>query len=183
MSKDTTKFYVESGNWRGCISLPVKSSEVTNYDFIEAATRAMEMVFDERKEIGKDFEIVNLYDKSGKDYFTEEFSGELSDVPECLFGLLTACFLEKDINNQENWWYFLSSKIFANAGQHKNVSLATNVEKKYAKEVNEFKAREEELIELDKRGELDARLADAKKKMKKKTPPKKDAGNESDNKL
>lgn len=183
MSNDTTKFYVESGNWRGCISLPVKRSEVSNYDYIEAATRAMESVFDERKEIGKEFEIISLFDKSGKDYFDSEFTGQLSDVPECLFGLLTACFLEKDVNNQENWWYFLSSKIFANAGQHRNVSLATAVEKQYSKEVNEFKAREEELIGLDKRGEMDARIAEAKKKMKKKSPPKKDSGNESDNQL
>lgn len=180
MSKDTTKFYVESGNWRGCISLPVKPSEVSNYDYIEAATRAMEAVFDEHKEIDKEFEIISLYDKSGKDYFTEEFSGQLSDVPECLFGLFTVSFLEKDIDNQENWWYFLSSKIFANAAQHRNVTLATNVEKKYAKEVNEFKAREEELIEYDKRGELEERLTEAKKKMKKKSPPKKDSGSEQE---
>jgi len=171
---DTTKFYVESGNWRGVISLPVKKNEVSNYDYIEAATRAMECVFDERKEIGKEFDIIQLFDKSGKDYFDSEYGGQLSDVPECLFGLLTACFLEKDIDNQENWWYFLTSKIFANAGQHRNVHLATEVEKKYSKEVNEFKLREEELIELDKRGELETRIESAKKKMKKKTPPKKD---------
>lgn len=183
MSNDTTKFYVESGNWRGSISLSVKKSNVSNYDYIEAATRAMESVFDEGKEIGKEFEIIRLLDKDGKDYFDSEYSGQLSDVPECLFGLLTACFLEKDVDNQENWWYFLSSKIFANAGQHRNVSLATAVEKQYSKEVNAFKLREEELIELDKRGELEERIDKAKKRMKKKSPPKKDNGNESDNQL
>jgi hypothetical protein len=143
----------------------------------------MEYVFDDNREIGKEFEIIRLLDKSGKDYFDAEYAGQLSDVPECLFGLLTACFLEKDVENQENWWYFLSSKIFANAGQHRNVKLATEVEKQYSKEVNEFKLREEELIELDKRGELEERIEEAKKKMKKKTPPKKNKGNESDNQL
>lgn len=172
---NTTKFYVESGNWRGCVVMPVKKSEVSNYDYIEAATRAMEYVFSKNKEIGNDFELISLLDKNGKDYFDANYSGKLSEVPDCLFGLLTACFLEKDIDLPENWWYFLTSKLFANAAQHKNVFLAESVEKKYSKEVNEFKRREEDLIDLDKRGELDDYLNSVKKKNKKNSPPKDDS--------
>jgi hypothetical protein len=90
--------------------------------------------------------------------------------------MLTACFLEKDKNTQEKWWYFLSSKIFANAGQHRNSALAESVEKKYEKEVAEFKSQENELVELDKKGKLGKKLASGtvhKAVKKKKTPPKK----------
>lgn len=175
---DTTTFLVETGNWRASITLPVKPTSVGNYDYIEAATRAMESVFDERKDIGKTFEMVHLYDKNKKDYFDAEYSGNLSDIPDPLFGMLTACFLERDKNTQEKWWYFLSSKILANAGQHRNSSLAEAVEKNYEKEVAEFKSQENELVELDKKGKLGKKLASDKtvhkSSKKKKTPPKKD---------
>jgi hypothetical protein len=154
----------------------VKPTAVSNYDYIEAATRAMESMFDERKDIGKSFEMIHLYDKDKKDYFDAEYSGNLSDIPDPLFGMLTACFLEKDKNTQEKWWYFLSSKIFANAGQHRNSALAESVEKKYEKEVAEFKSQENELVELDKKGKLGKKLASGtihKAVKKKKTPPKK----------
>jgi hypothetical protein len=180
-SSDTTKFYVETGNWRASVILPVKKSEVSNYDYIEAATIAIECVFNEKKNISKNFEILKITDKSGRDYFDAEYEGDLSDVPESLFGLLTACFMEKDMNRQENWWYFLTSKIFANAAQHQNVSLATEVEKKYSKEVNEFKLREEELIELNNSGDLEKTLEDAKKRLKKK-PKKQNPPDENDSK-
>lgn len=158
MSSNTTTFYVESGNWRVKVILDVKPESVDNYDYIEAATIAMESVFDERKEFGDKVEMVHLFDKNGNDYFDVEYSGQLSDIPSNLFGLLTASFLEKDINTPENWWYFLSSKIFANAGQHRNVELATAVEANYKKEVDNFKLQEQELVELDKSGKLQERL-------------------------
>lgn len=175
---DTTTFLVETGNWRASVVLPVKSSSVTNYDYIEAATRAMETVFDERKDISESFEMIHLYDKDEQDYFDEEYAGNLSDIPNPLFGMLTACFLEEDKDLQENWWYFLSSKIFANAGQHVNSGLAESVEKHYDKEIEKFKSQEAELAELDKHGKLGEKLSRArsshKASKKKKTPPKKD---------
>ena len=176
---DETVFFVETGNWRARVILPVKLSAVNNYDYIESATRAIECVFDDRKDIGKTFEMVHLYDQNRKDYFDAEYSGNLSDIPDPLFGMLTACFLEKDKNSEENWWYFLSSKIFANAGQHRNASLAESVEKNYEAEVSEFKSRENELVELDKKGKLGKKLEGDRKnykasKKKKKSPPKKD---------
>ena len=187
---DTTTFLVETGNWRASIILQVKPSAVTNYDYIEAATRAIESVFDERKDIGDSFDMIHLYNKDRKDYFDAEYTGNLSDVPDPLFGMLTACFLEKDKNSEENWWYFLSSKIFANAGQHKNSALAESVEKNYAEEVAEFKSQENELIELDKKGQLGKKLNNSKgshkASKKKKLPPKKDIPppqDESGNKL
>ena len=95
MTKNTTAFYVETGNWRASIILDVKADEVENYDYVEAATRSLEAVFSESKEtLEGNFELVTLMDKKGRDYFDPEYPGELSDIPNTLFGLLTACFLE-----------------------------------------------------------------------------------------
>lgn len=170
-NRDVTEFLIETGNWRASIKLPVRKSDVGNYEYIEAATVALECVFDESKDIGENFEMVNLLDDKGKNYFDEDYGGALSDIPDSTFGLLCACFLAENANKQERWWYFLSSKIFANAGQHCNAALAEKVEKKYSKEVEEFKKQEIKLIELDANGELEQKLADVRRKMKKKKPP------------
>ena len=178
MTKNTTTFYVETGNWRASIILDVKADEVENYDYIEAATRSLEAVFSESKEtLEGNFELVTLMDKKGRDYFDPEYPGELSDIPNTLFGLLTACFLEKDRNKPEKWWYFLTSKLFANAAQHYNVELALEVESKYADQVKAFKMKEHD-IKLSNDDTTDGVIkrenkkpADKKNKPDSKNPP------------
>lgn len=172
MTKNTTAFYVETGNWRSSIILNVKLNEVKNYDYIEAATLSIESVFSGKKNIvDGNFELISLLDTNGCDYFDPEYSGELSDIPDRLFGLLTACFLEKDIDNPKNWWYFLTSKLFANAALHYNVDLALGVESKYSEQVKAFKLKELEIIK-SRENDIDIFVKKKKTtKKKNKKPP------------
>jgi len=151
MSKKLSTFFVESGNWRAHVILNIDSNKVENYDYIEAATVAFETIFSKNGEFNEYCELVSLTNQSGEDYFDPNYSGDLMDVPETSFGVLTACYLEKDLEKENKKWYFLSSKIFENSSQPHLVAEALNLEKRWSKQVEEFKQKEKEFIESTKK--------------------------------
>lgn len=149
MAKKLSTFYVESGNWRAHVTLNIDPKKVENYDYIEAATVAFEAIFSKNGEFDENCELVSLINEVGDDYFDPNYSGDLMSVPETLFGVLTSCYLEKDLEKENKKWYFLSSKIFENAAQPYHIDSALKLEKKWSKQVEEFKEKEKQFKQLD----------------------------------
>jgi len=150
MSKQNkkTEFVVETGNWKAYVNHACENTEVENYDFIEAATIALECLFSPNGELGEHCELFSLIDENGEDYFLTTYSGKLSEVPEVLFGVLTACYLKSDIDKPEKKWFLLTSSLFANASQPYNVETALEIEKNWSKEVADFKSKEAQLRKI-----------------------------------
>jgi len=145
MAKKLSTFYVESGNWRAHVTLNIDPNKVENYDYMEAATIAFETIFSKNGEFDEKCELISLINEVGDDYFDPNYSGDLMSVPEALFGVLTSCYLEKNIEKENKKWYFLSSKIFENAGQPYNIEGALKLEKKWSKQVEDFKQKEKQV--------------------------------------
>lgn len=160
-----TKFIIESGNWKATVKMDKKLSDITFYDYMEASTRAVECIFKESKDISEDFDIIELRTADGQNYFSQDFKGNLSEMPDPTFGLLIRCFLEKHLDDREEWWYSLSSKVFANAALHANARLAESIEEKHPEEVAEFKNMEKMLANMDE-GEREKLLKKEKSKFK-----------------
>ena len=142
MSKNTTFFIVETGNWKAKIPINVKLKDVGEYEYVEAATKALEIIFKYDHLIGDTCEFISLQNEEGVNYFDPEYNGKLEDVPDVVFGILTACYLLKDKDDPTVWKYYLSSELFENAAQPHNVELARQTEKQYSKQVMEFKKRQ-----------------------------------------
>ena len=149
MSKKLSTFYVESGNWRASVVLNIDPNKIENYDYIEAATIAFETIFSKDGEFDETCELISLINEVGDDYFDPNYIGDLLNVPETLFGVLVACYLEKDLEKENKKWYFLSSKIFENAAQPHLVEAALLLEKKWSKQVEDFKKKEKEIGESE----------------------------------
>jgi len=147
--KKSTLFFVETGNWKVSVILEIEKNQIENYDYIEATTLAFETAFSDILDFNGNCELISLLNENGEDYFDPEYTGNLSDVPNVMFGVLTSCYLEKNAKNPAKWWYFLSSEIFENASQPSNVTAAREVEKKWSKQVAQFKLKENELRSLE----------------------------------
>lgn len=148
MTKNATDFVVETGNWKAAVHSGESIKNITSYDYMESATKAMEVIFRNDKDLGDECEFISLLDESGDDYFKSDYDGELNDIPDVEFGLLTTCYLLKNKNEPKTWKYFLTSKLFENAAQPYNVELALEIEKKYPKHVEDFK-RTESMKDVD----------------------------------
>jgi len=139
--RNNTKYIVESGNWIAEVKIEKSISDYVDYEYVEAATRAMECVFHVKHDIKDDFDMISLLNKEGKNYFSEEHKGALSDVPDASFGLLTLVYKEIDSNDNDKHMYYLSGDVFANAGMNENVKLARAVEEKYPDDIAAFKEK------------------------------------------
>ena len=106
MTKNTTDFVVETGNWKAAVHSDSSIKNITTYDYIESATKALEVIFRNDKNLGDECEFISLLDESGEDYFKEDYDGELNDIPDVEFGILTACYLLKNKNDPKSWQYF-----------------------------------------------------------------------------
>jgi hypothetical protein len=125
-------YIVKSGNWMARVVVEGEAP----YSYVEAATRAMEGVFGNRP-LTENCELVNLYDKNGKDYFDPD-SG-MSDTPPRMFSVVTVVRKEHDDANTNSYYAFLSSVLFANASQPQNYTLAMQAEALEPENVKRFK--------------------------------------------
>jgi hypothetical protein len=139
-----TPIIVETGNWKVRIKINMSDYEDENYAFIEAATQALENIFGTYGESSNEQEIISLLDNNGKDYFSSDYDGDTSVVPQPFFGVLTVCYIEKYKKNEKKWWYFLTTKLFENAAQPENVEQSIENEKKWATEVEDFLKKEKD---------------------------------------
>jgi hypothetical protein len=128
----TTKipFIAKTSNWKIRVILDVSNEdELGEYHYIEAATQALETCFGEDE--SKDIEMIALYDEDGKNFFGKGYDGDISDIPEPRFGVFIACYIEDDEYNEDKWWFFVTSDLFANASQAENFAIAKEYEKKW----------------------------------------------------
>lgn len=137
-------FIVRTGNWKVCVKLKPQNKTISESDFIEASTMAIESCFG--NEELKNCEILQLFNDSGQNYFSKKYNGDLSEIPEFLFGVLLVCYIETDEHNKEKWKYFVLSDIFANASQPDNYKLAVEFEKKWNKYIEKLQERQKNLI-------------------------------------
>ena len=126
--KTTIPFIVESGNWKIGVTIDHTEDEVlTLYSYIEAATLAVEFIYGKNEIFGNsDFYFYELLDDDGNNCLDDIDDDTIDDVdtPPALFGIITACYLEKDMNKKDKWCFFVTSQLFANAAQPENVEIA-----------------------------------------------------------
>lgn len=131
MNSNTTSTYiVESGNWK--LRVIVEDYDGDEYSYLEAATRAIEGVFGSSP-LGEKCEFVCLMDSKGQDYFDPDVSME--ELPPPMFSVVTGVRKE----NEQSMRVYLTSLLFANAGQPVNFKLAMQAEALEPEKVQAFK--------------------------------------------
>lgn len=125
----TSTYIVESGNWK--IRVVAEDYE-DEYSYLEAATRAIEGVFGTRP-LGEKCEFVCLMDANGQDYFNLDTNVE--ELPPPMFSVVTGVRKE----NETALRVYLTSLLFANAGQPVNFKLAMQAEALEPDKVKSFK--------------------------------------------
>ena len=137
-------FIIRTGNWKARIVLSNESKKVTNMDYVEAVTQAIESCFGESEL--ENCEILELFDVNGKNYFSEKYNGDLSEIPEFLFGVLIVCYLQSDMHRRNKWRYFVSSEIFANASQSENYKLAVKFEARWRTHIDKVMSKQKRIV-------------------------------------
>lgn len=125
----TSTYIVESGNWKIRI---VAEDYGDEYSYLEAATRAIEGVFGSRP-LGEKCEFVCLMDANGQDYF--DLDTNVEELPPPMFSVVTGVRKE----NETTLRVYLTSLLFANAGQPVNFKLAMQAEALEPDKVKSFK--------------------------------------------
>lgn len=140
-----TTIIIETGNWKAKLVMN-EFDEKSNYNYIEASTIALEEIYGVQDDtFSENFELIELYNETGENTLDDEECTDEDDIPDPVFGVLTICYREEDEEDEDKWRYFLTSDLFANAAQPHNVKWAKKIEKKWAKEIKEFKNKEREL--------------------------------------
>lgn len=147
-------FIVRTGNWKVRVVISNDTKKVSDMDYIEATTQAIESCFGESEL--ENCELLELFDEEGKNYFSPRYKGDLSEVPEFLFGVLIVCYLQVDAHTKTKWRYYVSSEIFANASQSENYKLAVDFEKKWKNHIDTVMTNQNRVKEIikTKRSEL-----------------------------
>jgi len=154
-------FIVKTGNWKARVLLKIPVDEVIEeYSYIEATTQAIEYSFGQLED--REVDMLYLFDEEGKNFFSNEYEGDSSNVPEPCFGVFIACYIEDDEKDDSKWWFFVMSEIFANASQPENVEIARDFEKKFKNHIKKLK-------DGQKKKDSDSKIGFKKTKKTKKT--------------
>lgn len=150
---------VSSGNWKVKVKLfsaPDDNAEIEDFTYIEAATRAMEVVFG-KAEFCEDCEIYSLIDMSGNEFFDSEYrANDSGEVPRPMFSIITVVYRMEDEHDEKRYRIYLTRNIFANAAQFVNVELAAAAEAEDPKAVAKFNRLASKLKRNHKKNKKDS---------------------------
>jgi len=159
--KTDIPFIVRTGNWKARVLINIDDG-ITENDYIEATTEAIESCFGEEEQ--DNCEILELFDDEGKNFFASTYNGDPLEIPDFLFGILIICCLEKDYNNKKKWRYYSLSNIFANAAQTENYNMAVSLEKKWKGHITKLLERQKKIKLVIKKKKESLKKVDRKNK-------------------